>query len=232
MPLSQLIRLAALAAILGFAAHAQAAAPSAMGSSSLSKGDQRIVVDMAQANMAELALAKIAQSKSQDSQVKQFAQQMIDDHGKALADVQQLAQAKGVTLPAAPTRKQQAEADKLSALSGAAFDSAYLKQAGVSDHHKVHAALQKMAGKAKDADVKALADKMLPTVDQHLNTAEQMAAAMRNGSKAGATGTSGTAGTSGTSGTAGTSGTSSTPATPAAGAKPAASATPASSVPK
>lgn len=189
----------AVAAMFVVGAHAQtpAPAPATMGSSSLAKSDQRIVIDMAQANMAEIALAKVAQSKSQNDQVKQFAQQMIDDHGKALADVQQLAQSKGVTLPAEPTRAQQAEAAKMSKMSGAAFDTAYLKQAGVSDHQKVHNMLQKDAGKAKDADVKALGAKMLPTVDQHLTMAQQMAGAHKSSS----TGTSGTAGMSGTSAT-------------------------------
>jgi putative membrane protein len=200
---------------LGALAQTPAPAPATMGSSSLSKADQRIVTDMAQANMAEIAMAKLAQSKSQNEQVKQFAQQMIDDHGKALADVQQLAQTKGVTLPTAPTRSQQAEADKMSKMSGARFDAAYLKQAGVTDHQKVHNMLKKVADKAKDGDVKALGAKMLPTVDQHLTMAQQMAAG--SGKATGSSGTTGTSGTSGTpnsqdkAGTADPSGTSSTP---------------------
>jgi putative membrane protein len=220
--------LAVIATVLAVGARAQtpAPAPAAMGSSSLSKADQRIVTDMAQANMAEVALAKVAQSKSQSDQVKQFAQQMIDDHGKALADVQQLAQSKGVTLPAAPTRAQQAEADKLAKTSAAKFDSAYLKQAGVVDHQKVHTMLQKVASKAKDADVKALGAKMMPTVDQHLARAQQLAGGSGKSAtgSAGTTGTSGTSGTSGSSGGAGTSGASGTPADPSA--SPGASSTP------
>lgn len=58
-----------------------AAAPT---SAPLSKGDEKIVMDMAQANMAEIESAKMAQGKTQNDQVKTFAQQMIDDHTKAL----------------------------------------------------------------------------------------------------------------------------------------------------
>src|SRR5437868_5338811 len=67
-------------------------APGAPGASgaSLSKGDQKALVGMAQANMAEVAAGKLAQSKSQNDQVKSFAQQMIDDHTKALTEVQQV----------------------------------------------------------------------------------------------------------------------------------------------
>ena len=145
--------------------------------SSLSKGDEKIVIDMARANMAEVEAGKLAQTKSQNEQVKRFAQQMIDDHSKALNEVQALAQAKGVTLPTDLDAKHKALAAKLGALSGDAFDKTYMKEAGLADHKKVHHALQKDQSRAKDPDVKALAAKMLPTVEQHLNAAEQMAGA-------------------------------------------------------
>jgi putative membrane protein len=150
-----------------------AAAP-ATATSQLSKADQKIIMDMAQGNMAEIEIAKLAQTKSQNDQVKTFAQQMIDDHTKAMADVQQLASAKGVTLPTEPDKKHKAMADKLGALSGDAFDKAYTKQAGVADHKKMHGMLASAQSKAKDPDVKALAAKMMPTVDQHLKAAQQM----------------------------------------------------------
>jgi predicted outer membrane protein len=150
-------------------------AAGATGSSSgkLSSADQKILKDMAQANINEIEAAKLAQSKSQNDQVKSFAQQMIDDHGKALTEVQQLAQQKGVTLPTEPDAKHKAMATSLQALSGAAFDKAYMSQAGVSDHKTVHSKLVSAEKKAKDADVKGLAQKMEPVVAQHLKSAEQ-----------------------------------------------------------
>lgn len=167
------------------AAGASAAAQAPMAApGTLSKSDQKILERMAQANMAEVEAGKMAQSKSQDEQVKSFAQQMIDDHGKALADVQQLAQQKGVTLPTEPDAKHKAMAAKLDKMSGAAFDKAYMAQAGVSDHKKVHAMLMKDEKHAKDADVKALAAKMAPVVEQHLKSAEQMHMA-KSGTKSG-----------------------------------------------
>jgi putative membrane protein len=158
-------------------------APSTAGAGTLSKSDQKAVMDMARANMAEIEAGKLAQSKSQNEQVKNFAQQMIDDHTKALTDVQQVAQAKGVTLPTDLDSKHKAMADKLSAMSGDAFDRAYMAQAGVSDHKKVHSMLKQYQSRAKDPDVKALAAKMLPTVDQHLNAAMQISGGAKGGAK-------------------------------------------------
>jgi predicted outer membrane protein len=156
------------------ASGASGAAGATSGSSGkLSSADEKILKDMAQANINEVEAAKLAQSKSQNDQVKSFAQQMIDDHTKGLNDVQQVAQQKGVTLPTEPDAKHKAMAAKLEKMSGSAFDKAYMSQAGVADHKMVHSKLMSDEKKAKDADVKALAQKLEPVVAQHLKSAEQ-----------------------------------------------------------
>lgn len=163
----------ALSAPAGALAKEPAAAPAATVAG-LSKADQKIVTDMAVANMAEVAAGKMALGKTQNADVKTFAQKMVDDHTKALADVTALAQTKAVTLPADVDEPHKKMAAKLDKLSGDAFDKAYMADAGVSDHSKVHAKLKGFASKAKDADVKALAAKMLPTVEEHLTMAKDM----------------------------------------------------------
>jgi predicted outer membrane protein len=155
---------------------ATGAAGTTAAAGSMSKADQKILTGMAQANIAEIEAGKLAQSKSQNDQVKSFAQQMIDDHTKALSDVQQLAQQKGVTLPTEPDAKHKSMAAKLEKMTGAAFDKAYMAQAGVADHKTVHSMLVKDEKKAKDPDLKALASKMTPVVEQHLKSAQQMPA--------------------------------------------------------
>ncbi|MDM5179620.1 DUF4142 domain-containing protein [Massilia sp. DJPM01] len=144
------------------------------GSAAISSADRKIVTDLAMANMAEIEVARTAQGKSQDDQVKKYAQQMIDDHTKALGEVRQLAQTKGITLPATLDRAHKARAGKLAALSGAAFDRAYIAQAGVAEHKKTHGMLARAQGRAKDADIKALLTRMTPTVDQHLHAAQDL----------------------------------------------------------
>lgn len=170
-------------ASMGASGAGQAAAGAATGAK-LSASDEKILKDMAMADMAEVEGGKLAQSKSQNADVKAFAQQMIDDHSANLKDVQTLAQARGVTLPTEPDAKHKAMAAKLEKMSGDAFDKAYMKQAGVQDHKAVHAKLMADAKKAKDADVKALVEKTEPVVAQHLKSAEQMPKA-KAGTKAG-----------------------------------------------
>lgn len=150
------------------------AGATASGTAKVSAADRKAITDMAVANMAEVETGKLALSKSQNAEVKAFAQQMIDDHGKALSDVQTLAQSKGVTLPTELDAKHKAMSAKLEKLNGDAFDKEYMKMAGLKDHKDTHAKLQKISKSAKDADVKAAAEKTIPVVEQHLKAAQQM----------------------------------------------------------
>ena len=140
----------------------------------LSSGDEKALKDMAQANINEVAAAKIALSKAQSSDVKAFAQKMVDDHGNALTKVQAVAEKKGVTLPTEPDAQHKAMADKLEKASGDDFDKMYMENAGTRDHKMVLSKLQSDAKNIKDPDVKALADEHTPVVEQHLKSAEQM----------------------------------------------------------
>lgn len=143
-------------------------------SARLSSGDEKALKDMAQANINEVAAAKIALSKAESSDVKAFAQKMVDDHGAALTKVQSVAQQKGVTLPTEPDAQHKAMADKLEKQSGDAFDKMYMENAGTKDHQMVLSKLQSDAKNIKDVDVKALADAHTPVVEQHLKSAQEM----------------------------------------------------------
>jgi len=141
----------------------------------LSKDDQRYLTTMAQANVNEVAAGNIAVQKATSPEVKSFAQKMVDDHTKGLQEVQQVAQAKNVTLPSEPDAKHKKMADKLNALSGQEFDKAYIENAGVKDHKAAHKLVTDAQQKAKDPDIKALAAKLQPTIDQHMKTVPQIA---------------------------------------------------------
>lgn len=158
----------------------------------VSAADRRLMQQIAQANIAEIETGKLAQSKSQNDEVKNFAQRMIDDHTKALEDLQQVAQAKGVTLPTTPDAKHRAMAKKLNALSGDKFDRMYMTQGGVTDHRQTHQLLERAQARATDPDVKQVVEQTLPVVQQHLTMAQQLHASIKSGgTSAGASGTGG-----------------------------------------
>ena len=144
----------------------------------VSRDDSKMMTDLAHANIAEIETGKMALEKSQNAQVRKFAQQMIDDHTSALKELQTLAQAKGVTLPDGTDMKHTAMATALKVMSGNSFDRQYMKRAGVGDHEQTIELLQKTQKNAQDPALKAMATKMLPTVQAHLKMAQQGVAAV------------------------------------------------------
>lgn len=156
----------------------------------LDRSDRNALIEMAQANMAEIATGKLALSKAVNPEIKAYAQRMVDEHSKTLAEVQALAQAKGVELPKELNVKFKAKGAMLEALSGDIFDRTYIKQSGRRDHRVTHEQLRDNMDKIKDPDIKALAMKMRPIVEQHLLAADELIARTARG----ATGTAGTPG--------------------------------------
>jgi putative membrane protein len=166
------------------------AATAAKPAAKLDRTDRKVLTELAQANLGEIASARLALAKASNPEVKAYAQRMIDEHTKAQAEVQALAQAKGVELPKEPGVKHKAKGAMLEALSGDIFDRTYVKQSGRRDHRVTHEYLKDNLDKIKDPDVKALAAKMRPIVEAHLLAADELIAKTARG----ATGTAGTPG--------------------------------------
>lgn len=135
---------------------------------SVSSADKEFMDKAAQGGMAEVKLGELAASKAASPEVKAFGQRMVVDHGKANTDLKTLAATKSVTLPADVNSEQKEMYDKLSKLSGAAFDKEYVKGM-VEDHEKDVAEFQKQTIGATDTDLKAFATKTLPTLKSHLD---------------------------------------------------------------
>ena len=135
--------------------------------------DHKFAMEAAMGGMMEVELGKVAAEKGASDEVRQFGQRMVDDHSKANAELMQLASGKGMTLPAAPDAKHQAEMQKLSALSGEKFDKEYVKMM-LKDHKKDVAAFEKEANGGMDAELKAFASSTLPTLREHLQMIQRI----------------------------------------------------------
>ena len=138
--------------------------------------DAQFATHVAQANMAEVALGKLAQEKSQSDDIKKFAQKMVDEHTKAEQDLEGIASKNNLTLPQDMSAEQKAQQDRLSQLSGAQFDRGYMRMM-VMDHTRVSNALQHESRKVSaNADLKDYATRMYPSVSDHLTMAKTMMA--------------------------------------------------------
>jgi len=138
-----------------------------------SSGVQAFLTEAATGGMAEVELGTLAAGKASNARVKEFGQRMVTDHGKANEELKALAARKNITLPQSLDAKHKAEHDRLAAMSGAAFDRAYVT-AMVNDHQKDVAEFKKQAASNADPDVKAWAAKTLPTLQEHLQMIESI----------------------------------------------------------
>jgi putative membrane protein len=163
-------------------AGAASSATASSSSSTSANADQDFIANAAKGNRAEVTLGKMVESKTKDPSVRQFAQQMVKDHTTALNELTQLAQSKNITLPEGLPDDATALQSKLSSASGKTLDKDYMDSM-VDDHKKDVSEFQEASQTAKDPDVKQWAAKTLPTLQAHLQKAEQIDAKVGGGKK-------------------------------------------------
>lgn len=140
--------------------------------------------EAARGGMAEVRLGNLALQKSQNEEVRRFAQMMVDEHTASNNELMQLAAGKNVTLPTDLDRRHSGMMTKLNNLSGANFDREYMKSQ-VSDHEKMIKLFRKQSERGTDADAKAFAAKNLPNLQSHLQMARTVYNGVRRSSRGG-----------------------------------------------
>ncbi len=142
---------------------------------SLNAVDRQFMMKAAQSDMTEIQTSQLALKRSQNSQVRQYAQEMIQQHTQSSSKLKPLAAEKGVALPKTLGAENQALLTQLTKLSGTQFDQAYMN-GQIKAHAKTQAAYQNELKQGQDTDVKAFASQVLPIVAGHLRMAQSMVA--------------------------------------------------------
>lgn len=146
--------------------------------------DASFAMKAAQGGVAEVKLGQLAAEKGGSPDIKAFGQQMVDDHTKANDDLKTTAEKEGMTLPSDMNVKQQAMYDKLSKLSGPAFDRAFAKDM-VADHEQDVKEFQKEANSGKDEQIKQFASRTLPVIQGHLDKIKSIQSNLGSGNSSG-----------------------------------------------
>lgn len=141
----------------------------------MSSADTTFAMKAAQGGMAEVKMGQLAVDKASSPDVKAFGQRMVDDHSKANDKLKSICASQNMTPPTDLDAKDQTEYDKLSKMSGADFDKAYMKGM-VMDHQMDIKEFQKEAKMGKDPQLKQFASDTLPTLQSHLEQAKSTAA--------------------------------------------------------
>ncbi len=146
--------------------------------------DKQFVEKAAAGGLMEVELGKVAASKAENAGVKSFGQRMADDHSKVNDSLKQVASSKSISLPAETDARHKAEINRISAMSGAQFDRAYMHLM-VSDHKKDVAEFNRVSRTAKDPEIRKFAAETLPTLKEHLQEAEKISASLGKGAAKG-----------------------------------------------
>jgi len=135
--------------------------------------DRVFLKDALEGGMAEVQLGQLALQKSNNADVKQFAQKMVDDHTKMGDQMKPIAQQIGVKIPDGPSKKDKATIAKLQELNGDDFDKAYMKDM-VKDHKTDLSDFKTEASMGSNPVVQNAANQGSQIISGHLQMAEQI----------------------------------------------------------
>lgn len=145
---------------------------SSSSSKKLSWGDRRFVTKAADDGMEEVQLAQLAAQQATNPEVKQFAQQMAEQHQQVNSQLMSIAESKNVKIDKDDETKSR-EYKRLSKASGSDFDREFVERM-VDDHEKDIKLFEKAANNAKDPEIRQFASSTLDHLRQHLTQVQQL----------------------------------------------------------
>jgi|SRR5437588_8574213 len=174
------IRTAAFAAglLLSAASYAEVTPPGSSPAApaakdTLNQEDKTFVREAGMGGMAEVELSKIAQ-KSENPDVKRFADRMVQDHTAANQELMTVATGLGIEAPKALDPQHDQIRQKLTTLQGKALDEQYM-QVMVQDHNKTVNLFQQEERSGSSPQLKSFAAKTLPILKEHQTMATELA---------------------------------------------------------
>lgn len=136
--------------------------------------DTNFMVQAAYSNLAEIDAGTLAATKGQKDSVKMYGTMMVQEHTLAHTELKALAASKNVSLPTEPDEENKMIKQRLLALNGYAFDTAYIKSQ-IAGHAKTVAVFQTELSSGQNKDVLGYANKYFPHIQMHLELAQRIA---------------------------------------------------------
>ena len=133
------------------------------------------------AHQIDIARGKLALSKTKNAEVKQFAQQMVDDHGAGMKEAVALATRLGVKPETNATSKSLQDGAKkatarLKKESGAKFDKDYIDTEVGYHQGLIDAVKNTLIPNTQNKDLKQLLSDAVTTLEGHLQHAKNVQA--------------------------------------------------------
>ena len=141
--------------------------PSTRALAALSDGDREFVENAAESGYAEVATGKAA-AKSDNQAIRDFGNQMVDEHSKMNEELASIAKQKGLTPPTTADLASKAKNALMNVLPGKTFDKQYVSSQ-LNDHQETLQLMQNEAQSGQDPDLKAFAQKSVPMIQKHID---------------------------------------------------------------
>ena len=144
--------------------------------------EQDFMMKATQAHLSEMDMARLAMQKSQNSDVRDFANMIQSDHTNALEDLTDLMKDKNVPQPSTLTPETKADIEKMTGLSGAQFDREFVNMM-VSDHQKAVEMFRDFVAIGQNPEIKKYAEDLLPKLEMHLEKAQKLQSKLFGGNR-------------------------------------------------
>jgi putative membrane protein len=142
--------------------------------------DSEFLVSAAESDLMEIEIGKLALAKGTSSHVKDFANMLIADHTKSSNETKPFAERLQVSLPAAITEKGKEKYNDLNdEKPGKDFDGKFADMM-VANHNDAISRMETASENANDAEIRAWAAKMVPTLKMHLQHAKSLQEQVKN----------------------------------------------------
>jgi putative membrane protein len=139
----------------------------------LTERDAQFIAAQLENNMAEVLAAQRALEHSQNASVRGFAQKMITDHNYAQSTLEPIASMHRIQPPTTLSDRHREMLDRLSQLSGPAFDREYVNNM-VNEHALEITAFNTELPVVVDAHVSAWVQNTRPMLLQHYEIGQQL----------------------------------------------------------
>ena len=135
--------------------------------------DKEFVDFVGQTDMTEAHFGQLAQDQASGQDVKDYGQTLVTDHTKDYNTITALATKMGADVPKGIDAMHMKMIDPVAKLKGHAFDHRFLADM-VKGHEQAITKYKKEADSGDNADLKAYAAATLPTLQMHLQKAEEL----------------------------------------------------------
>ena len=137
------------------------------------KKDYRFIRNVDADHFLEIRLARLAEEKARNSDVKQFARRMNEDHTSLQKQWTAMASNNGLNFKSGMGPRHRSKLTRLEKLSGRQFDREYMTL--VAQNHQDYLDYFRKEGRAANsAPVRQLVNRGIPVLEQHLRQAKQV----------------------------------------------------------